>query len=463
MTSLREGEGGEAAALLFGLGRAQAAMDQPQEAVANLTRAFDYFEQVGDVSQAVAVAECPIVALPGVTGLVQLIGRALALVPTDSLDAGRLLSRHVRPLVVEQGDYEGAQKASTAALAIARREKDTALEMRTLAESADVDGHNLRLQEAQNKSLQVIELAEEVGVPHAESLARYWAATTLRITGDFEGSGLHAAAGLALADRLRDRFRLATSLLANGELARLKGDWGAAHDFGDRGLAVAPREEIFPALRVLLEHEVGNFQQGEASMKRLLGIVQQAEPEPTLIYLYGALTIPVVSRITGATDHLDIAQAPFERVLSSPHATPLVTMTARGGLALIAVQRRDVEAAGEQYAALESTRGLLLSHMAGDRLLGVLANTIGGRLDQSIAHFEDALVFCRRAGCRPELAWTYYDYADALLQRGGPDDREKAMSLLDESLKNSRDLGMKPLMEHVLNRQDNLKASLAKN
>lgn len=81
-----------------------------------------------------------------------------------------------------------------------------------------------------------------------------------------------------------------------------------------------------------------------------------------------------------------------------------------------------------------------------------------GHLDQAMTHFEDALAFCRKAGYRPELAWSLYDYADALLQRNsstgseraGSGDRGNAMSLLDESLKISQDLGMRPLMERVL-------------
>ncbi|HEU0021878.1 MAG TPA: response regulator transcription factor, partial [Dehalococcoidia bacterium] len=54
------------------------------------------------------------------------------------------------------------------------------------------------------------------------------------------------------------------------------------------------------------------------------------------------------------------------------------------------------------------------------------------------------------AGYRCELAWTCHDYADALLQRKGPGDRAQALSLLDESLTISRELGMRPLMERVL-------------
>ena len=32
--------------------------------------------------------------------------------------------------------------------------------------------------------------------------------------------------------------------------------------------------------------------------------------------------------------------------------------------------------------------------------------------------------FCRKSGYKPELAWTLCDYAKALLDTGGPDDRE---------------------------------------
>ena len=55
-----------------------------------------------------------------------------------------------------------------------------------------------------------------------------------------------------------------------------------------------------------------------------------------------------------------------------------------------------------------------------------------GQLDQAVSHFEDALVFCRKAGYRPELAWTCCDYADALRERDGSGDKEKAIALLDE-------------------------------
>ena len=87
-------------------------------------------------------------------------------------------------------------------------------------------------------------------------------------------------------------------------------------------------------------------------------------------------------------------------------------------------------------------------------LLGCLSMT-QGRLEQAMAHFEDALAFC---DYRPELAWTCCDYADAMLKSNTPDDRSKAMPLLDESLAHYRKLGMSPLMERVLSRREILGA-----
>ena len=86
-------------------------------------------------------------------------------------------------------------------------------------------------------------------------------------------------------------------------------------------------------------------------------------------------------------------------------------------------------------------------------MLGLLAHTMCD-LDQAVAHFEDALTFCHKAGFRPELAWTCCDYADTLRDRDAPGDKDKAVSLLDESLAISSELGMRPLMERVLSRRE---------
>jgi hypothetical protein len=81
-----------------------------------------------------------------------------------------------------------------------------------------------------------------------------------------------------------------------------------------------------------------------------------------------------------------------------------------------------------------------------------------GKFEDSLTHFEDALEFCRKAGYRPELAWSLHDYADMLLERDEPGDQQNATTMLDEALQISTDLSMRPLMERVLSKRDILKA-----
>ena len=76
---------------------------------------------------------------------------------------------------------------------------------------------------------------------------------------------------------------------------------------------------------------------------------------------------------------------------------------------------------------------MLTGVLAVDRLLGLLCRTFG-RVDKSIAHFENGLTFCRKAGYKPELAMSLYEYADPLLERNSERDRPKAIKLSNESL-----------------------------
>ena len=127
------------------------------------------------------------------------------------------------------------------------------------------------------------------------------------------------------------------------------------------------------------------------------------------------------------------------------------------GMALMAVQQDDSEAAAEQYAALHSVHHMTPGIHA-DRLLGLLAQTIG-KFDNAAGYFEDVLAFCRKAGYRPELAWTCYDYAALRLAQGQP---ERALMLLEEALAISTELGMRPLMERVVALTDKTEAPSGK-
>ncbi len=445
------------AALLFGLGRAQAATaerHQREDTVTTMRRAFDYYAEAAQVELAVAVAEYPMYATSHNTGRTQLLSRALELVPTDSHAEGRLLSRYGLELGRAGGDYEGAQGAFHRALLIAQREGDAVMEARTVASSADVDFFHLRFRECLRNSLRAIELGR---------LDAARAATQL---GELEMAKEHAASSLTLAEKLGDRVFLDVTLRINETIWRMEGALQTARDFSDRSLAVSPRTSPILLARALLEYEEGDFAKGEVYMERLIGALRLNPTSPGIESAAVAALLPWSARITGVMSRFDEAEAAAETVLSSPTANPIFVQLAGLGLALLAVVRGDGSAAQEQYSTLEKVPGVIggIYPMATDHILALLSQTMQN-LDQAVTHFEDALDFCRTAGYRPELAWTCCDYADTLIERASTGsartdtgDREKAVSLLDESLAISSELGMWPLMERVLSRRDILKA-----
>ena len=200
---------------MFGYGRAQVGAlgaDKLPQAVASLTRAFDYYGGAGDVDQAVAIAGYPLP--PGLSGVVPLIGRALELVAPNSHQAGNLLAQYGLFLSVETSDYHGAQRAFDEAMVIARRESDVALELRTLAGAARADILHLSWRKCIENGLRAIDLARRAHAPYSEADARWCTIQCLWSFGDPGAAKVQAAAMLELTETLGGRIWLASAYLA---------------------------------------------------------------------------------------------------------------------------------------------------------------------------------------------------------------------------------------------------------
>ena len=471
-----------AADLLLGLGRAQIAMlPTTREAVTNFTRAFEQYVSAGDVERAVVIAEYPLPPIPGyVTGIGQLIKRALALVPPDSLQAGRLQASYSRVKGLEEGDYEAACQAYDVALAIARQNSDASLELQTLSFACDVDGFHMRWPKALENGLRAVELASRIDNPRAELLAHVWCFVPLAIGGNLKEAASHSAAMLPLAARLRHHYYWARAYFAASLASSLAGDFNTAREYCDRGLATAPKDSRLLYARALLEYELGNYDEGDAYLERCLEVASQSSPGPNLERSILAVIIPMVIRITGISEHAGIAEESNRVILASSTSTPVVTAFGRIGSSLLSTYRRDFDTAAIQYTALAGSRDVELSWIFGfpaGRLLGLLAQA-AGQVDEAAAHFEDCLIFCRKGGFKPALAWTCYDYADALLNpstsaapsrlsasgrstaQAKEKSRIKAMFLLDEALTISSGLSMRPLTDRVVALQELAAAQL---
>jgi predicted ATPase/class 3 adenylate cyclase/DNA-binding CsgD family transcriptional regulator len=444
--------------LYFGLARAQAAtLERPHllQTSEYLQRAFDYCIETGDVARAVDIA---VHQFGTIEGTDQRIARALELVAPDSHEAGRLLSHSLTVVGLSAQQPDEYTRAYDRALAIAQRHGARVLEMQTLVNAGCLDGSHLRLHACIEKNLRAIALAEFLDQPFVETHAYLESALAFYSLGELDQATRHANAALAAARRSRDRWYTALVLSALHSLSNLQGDWEAARRLSDQGLELSQKFEVLLSNRAMLECQVGNFEQCDVYLDLLLeaGTLDAQSPrgiDPNVV-------VPMVARITGNTTRTEVADAINTGIVTWPAATPWYRELARVGLALSALQRGDPTGIEACYNDLRSVQGRMpyaCPHIAGDRLLGLLANA-GGNFEVAVAHCEAALAFCQQAGYRPELAWTCYDYASILTDRiassaiGGPTRaavREKATALLDEALMIARALVMRPLNERV--------------
>ena len=448
------------AELLFGLGRAQGATGKVQQAWENLGRAFDYYVQEGDVLRAIKTAEYPLFFVPGVSKATRFTAQALKLVPPDSLEAGRLLSRYGLLLNLETADYVGARQALSKALAIARWERDVPLEIRILANAADVHWYHLNWPEVLVNSRQAIELARDMGESR-EVWPFCLAANVLWMTGRPGEASQYADDMLKEARRLRNRGFLANALLQNAVVNHIRGNWQVARDFYDCGLEAAPDFYLILGFRAQLEYDVGNFVEGKAYLDQVFEVAHATPPGVTGERFYAALLPPLVARITRVASRFDLTEEAARTLSFSPHVTPLVALDVRHGVALLAVHNRDPAVAQEQYEVLRPMAGTLLPGlMASDRLLGLLACTEGD-VGRGSSRFEGALAFCRQAGYRPELAWTCHDYAEALLNFNPSEGGERAAALIEEGLAIAEELSMTPVVNRLASLQSQMKSIAA--
>ena len=333
------------------------------------------------------------------------------------------------------------------------------MEVQALAYATDVSGQHLRSQESVENGLRAINLVTGDENPRPVHGLRCWTVASLLRMGDLDGARPHALFLRDLAGRLSTPPTLAANCMQmNTTLSCLEGDWKAGREYSERGFELSPLNVLILSPRILLEYETGESAQEEVHLEQLLDAMRRGGPDQLQTSARTAMEIPAIARITGVSDRLEIAEATGEAVLSEPAVVPLRALWAKTGLALVAVQKGDQSAAEEHYAYFLGQRGtMILTVISVDRLLGLLSQTMAD-LDQAAGHFEDALDFCRKAGYRPELAWTCYDYAEMLVDRDGDGDRTKALSLLDESLAVSSELGMRPLMERVLSKRESFGA-----
>ena len=338
----------QTAELLYGLGRAEASLALLDEAAAHLSQAFDYFAQAGDVPRCTAVASVPAFVLSEAWGMAPVVERALQLVPPESVDAGWLLCLRGSYLV-SKGDYEAGKALLQRAVAIAQGANDHRLELRALHIWEYAAATSLHLRDVEEASARALDLLPSVDSPWDEAGVRGAAAFLLTwIKGEVREATAQAKAALAAAERLRDR-RMLDSVVSFGHYtARYAGNWAEARALSERVLAVSQVSSRMLAHTLLLECQLGNFEQAESYWQRLLAKAETvrdtlapSKGEPDLLTAEAAR---IMGSRRGLASVRDSAGAAWR-----PCPFSLLYRPNRIALGLVAAEEQDAAQAAEEY------------------------------------------------------------------------------------------------------------------
>jgi class 3 adenylate cyclase/DNA-binding CsgD family transcriptional regulator len=452
----------QTAALLGGLGRAQAAIlphDRVRDAVATLRRACDLSLARGDVEAATAIALLPFYPLWGEpSGQQDLLRRVLAAVPEGSEQSARLLSRFGRLVAIEDGDPDAAGAVLGRAVAIVDRCDDAALRLRVLADVANAHLADCAWPQLRAYVGRAVDLAGIVDDPLAELDARYSGLQLAFAVGDLPLLEHFGGPMLPLAERLRDRFWIAAAHRAQVYGAWLRGDLASARAESDASLAAAPEETRDLAIRAQLEYEVGDFDQGERYLAKLLASTDPAAARSVLQQYLIPSTVAVIARIADARDRLPVAMRVARSMLARKGAFGLQGY-AHIALAIAAVMEHDSRGARQQYHELLRARhhGFPFITMCMDRLLALLAHTFG---DDALArrHLDEARAFCEERGLRLELAWVCYDFAALLVGSTSSAERAQGADLAQRARTLAEELGLGPLRDRAVRLLDDTRS-----
>jgi DNA-binding CsgD family transcriptional regulator len=327
--------------------------------------------------------------------------------------------------------------------------------------AAFIEREEQNLEQSLERSLEALEISRRIPDLLRITVAHHLAQEALIAGGRFSRGRRHAANGLAAAEQLQDRFWLMLAYAANQRYRIARGDWRGARDFSDRGLALGPNDPFLLAHRARLEYETGNPTVGETYLRRYVERLKldleappdRADHQDASV----ASVLPLICRLVGVTEWLDLAETAARALLASPRVSAEWRFRAASCLGLVAAARGDPIGARACYEQLvetlnpdpESTvvfcRGSLTFVQA---QLARVAHTAGD-LDRATRHFEAAERDCRAAQYGPELAWICYDHATVLIEAGRSTDTDHAAALLGEGAALADHHGMLPLIAKI--------------
>ena len=434
-------EDAQFAAILSGLGRVWCMVppNQPhsfQDGWDLISRAFSLHLELGDTASAVALAQFP-TQFARIRGTAVVIGRALELVPPDSIDACRLLTRHSIALTDDLGDTAASRVAIERAVALAESLDDPVLKARTLVHRSMHAFTVANYREAAQIGSLAVEAARAADDTYSLVRIGPFVARAMLALGDRKVAEVLISESLAAAQRVHDGQYERMNILARAEALYTKGDFALVSE------TVLEDSLVGHHLIEMIRSETGSETDDRAD---LIARLQGAAQNPSSVGPIAAASAAIIGHNSRDKEFLGLARSFAESGHPIQSNVPSGRVARQVALGLVAAVESDKKTAAQVYPELRERTGSADPRvfLPIDRILGLLARTLDRPTDAA-RHFEDALAFCRKAEFRPQLGWTCHDYAEFLLDPGEHANVEKAVSLIDEGLEIAHELGMVPL------------------
>ena len=408
-----------------------------------LIDAFDYYHRIGRKEEAIQIAENTFLTHQDAE-MARMLEDALELAGTDSIEEARILCNLGNAVWNLFVDAVRANASLAQALALARKYKDSNLELLTLANSAVA----LWQQRNHEEALQRISESERVtGYDDVFPLQRMYDCGGQIYTynvGDSKKAMEYYEESYRLSVLTQKGRTTAVHVIAG--LYQLQGDWDEARHVITSHLHITNTHLLIAQL-AQIEYETGNADCATDLLTKVIDIAKSTNEDPGWETFSLEVAILFLVRRGADRSYLDVAENAALKLCES-----LQTRGVSGGglfntmnyfLAYNFAIREDADET-KRYYALADRPALPIKREDHGFILGAI-----GDIENALARFRDAEQFYERAGYLPRLAWARYDIARTLMKAGDADSSGEARAALKSADKIARDLGMIPLLKLV--------------
>jgi tetratricopeptide (TPR) repeat protein len=436
--------------LLLSLGEAQGRVGNTPPAKAAFTDAADIARRLGlsrELGQAAVGygGRTAWVRVSGDSRLVPLLEEGLDAIGEGDVELRARLLARLAGALRDEPSRDRRDRLSREAVELARRSGSSAALAYALDGRAEVILAPDTIAECLTLGNELHEIAQRIGDRERMVHGHMDRFVVQVLLGDIPGAQTDLAAMKQIAGELQQPVQLWQSRIAQAMLALGLGMIPEAEKLVAEALALGERphpEMAIPAHRVqwcTLCELRGEPEKAESPIRDL---VANYPSRPVFRCVLAHLQAQL-GRATVAREELgELARAQFSALPFDQE-----WLFGMGLLAETVALVRDGDAAIVLYQLLKPWQGLnAADHPEGmrgsiSRHLGLLAAMLE-RMDEAAEHYEAALAMNTKMGARPWLAHTQNDYAQMLLTRGAPGDRERADQLRDAAHSTYRALGI---------------------